>query len=175
MWSAAIEEHRNRGLLHVPLFYCGAAIEECRNRRHRSHSSCTAPPQYKSASIEKERYIPFLLRRSFLFFCGAPLAAVEEEWLFPFLLLRSSTVASGVPHQSEFLVLLSHPLFCLSCPCEISSCKIVSDQKINSTFKVFFLMWPPLARRHLSEPPSLVYISTSLHILHITNHAGPSL
>ena len=37
-------------------------------------------------------------------------------------------------------------------------------------------MWSPLVRRHFSEPPSMVFISVILtHILHITNHAGPSV
>ena len=43
-------------------------------------------------------------------------------------------------------------------------------------FVIYFLIWSTLVRRNLFWPPSLVYISVILtHILHITNHAGPSV
>ena len=43
-------------------------------------------------------------------------------------------------------------------------------------FTNFFFIWSPLVRRLLFWPPSMVYISVVItHILHITNHVGPSV
>ena len=57
----------------------------------------------------------------------------------------------------------------------------ITDRQLIKTFvknlrldSCFF--WSPLVRRHLFWPPSMVYNSIIIkHILHITNHAGPSV
>ena len=144
------------------LLYWGLAVEEHRNRKGKIHSFSTAAlfPLLLRRSARCSRRAPQQKRNgSFLFYCST-------------LLLRRAE-----PHQSEFLVLLSHPLCCLSCPCEtqISKrgrllllvicgvkyhlAKLSPTKKLIQLSKYFFLMWPPLARRHLSEPPSLVNIS----------------
>ena len=38
---------------------------------------------------------------------------------------------------------------------------------------MFFLMWPPLVRRHLSDHLLWSIFQSSLYILHLTSHAGP--
>ena len=45
----------------------------------------------------------------------------------------------------------------------------------NNIFQMIYLIWSPLVRRHLFDHLLWSIFQSSLHILHITNHAGPSV
>ena len=44
-----------------------------------------------------------------------------------------------------------------------------------SLLSIIFFMWSPLVKRHLSDHLLWSIFQSSLHILHITNHVGPSV
>ena len=76
----------------------------------------------------------------------------------------------AMPHSRPNMFLDSHyhPLTPLN---------IIQFYRVNVFFVCFFvfLIWSPLVRSHLFDHLLWSIFQSSLHILHITNHAGPSV